>query len=67
MAWGLSTVGEYLFTLFSEVCCVLISPFLVMFLLGKAAGEAKKKKKNQKVVSVLKTIVLFSKVKYSFS
>lgn len=46
VARGLSTVEEYLFTLFSEVCCVLVSPFLVMFLLGKPAGEAKKKPKK---------------------
>lgn len=34
VACGLSTVEEYLFILFSEVCCVLISPFLGMFLFG---------------------------------
>lgn len=57
---GLSTVEAHLPILFSEVCFVLISLFLVLFLLDKAAGEAKRRKKKG-FVSALKTIKRFFK------
>lgn len=53
----LSTVEAHLPILFSGVCFVLISLFLVLFLLDKAAAEGR----GEGFVSALKTIKRFFK------